>query len=53
MTLAEFKKRQKEYLRSFKKLAKDDPDEAARIAQARLHSAGIIDRFGNLAKPYR
>lgn len=53
MTLVEFKKQQKEYLKAFKKLMKEDPDKAKRIAFRDLHAAGIVDKSGALTKHYR
>ena len=44
---------QKQDLADFKRLAKENPDEARRQAEIRLVAAGIIDEMGQIAKPYR
>lgn len=53
MTLDEFKKRQKASLVEFKRLARSDAPKAAECAMNRLRAAKIVDKDGNLAKPYR
>lgn len=56
MMIVEFiREEQRKYNASFKKLANDPktrPD-AVKVAQNRLRSAGILDKDGKLANPYR
>ena len=40
------------YLKQFKALAKEQPEEAKKIAFKRLQDSGIIDETGNLKPPY-
>lgn len=55
MIIEDIREEQRKYNASFKKLANDPktrPD-AVKVAQNRLRSAGILDKDGKLANPYR
>lgn len=55
MIIEVIREEQRKYYASFKKLANNPKTkpEAVRVAQSRLRSAGILDKAGKLANPYR
>lgn len=53
MVTAGFEKYQKKRLSDIKRAkTPSQREEASRRAQSHLQSAGIVDRYGNLKKPY-
>ncbi len=55
MIIEVIREEQRKYYASFKKLANNPKTkpEAVKVAQSRLRSAGILDKAGKLANPYR
>lgn len=53
MIVETLERQQRQDIRDFKKLSKLDAQQAQKLARERLISAGILDKNGNLARPYR
>ncbi|HJG61565.1 MAG TPA: hypothetical protein K8W21_01075 [Enorma massiliensis] len=53
MIVETLERQQRQDIKDFKSLSKRDTRRARELARERLISAGILDKSGNLAKPYR